>query len=241
MSKLLHYYHVYCDGRRNWLHCVEEHCVALRTSGLENALEGPVIVGVVGDRDQRSAVRSKFRECGVNAWISSSVYTTWEQRTLQALWLRAQQNADGLVLYAHTKGAANPSVRQDKWREDMTRLLVKNWEDCVHLLEHEPIDVVGAYRIVNDGVAKAAFGGGADEVAAFLNKETGSDIEVGPVFPEQGKAILAGNYFWSTMKWVRSLDRPLNRSRYDAEQWIGNENSEGITPTLYNLEPWRVE
>src|SRR5208283_418164 len=86
--RLQHYYHVYANRTDGWKVCVEEHCDALKSSGLLDQLDGPVIVGVVGDRLDRRLVREAFRAYEVPVWISSSVYTTWEQRTLAPLWAR---------------------------------------------------------------------------------------------------------------------------------------------------------
>lgn len=256
---IFHYYHVYCDPADNWRHIVADHCHALREGGLLSALDDYVRIGVVADSaDQRHEVQDVFDAEGVQTRMfrRTGEYTTWEQRTLIPMWLTAAADIaagnQSLVLYAHTKGAANPSVRQDTWRERMTQLLVLDWKKCVKAFDgriinldgrsrvFEPVDLVGMYRIVNDGEAQKAFGDGADAVAHFLNVELGIELPVGARFPEVGQSIFAGNFWWSTSAWIASKYAPGTASRYDAETWIGQPNMEGREPACWNIADWEA-
>ena len=146
----------------------------------------------------------------------------------------------GVVLYAHTKGAANPSVRQDTWRKGMTHVMVDGWKDCVNKFKSDlSVDIVGMYRIVNNGDVRYA-GDGADVVAAALNKDLGIDLPVTPPFPEVGQAIFAGNFWWTTTDWVASKRMPGLLSRYDAETWISEHNRLGRYPTVINISEWEL-
>ena len=234
--KLYHYYHAYLN-EPGWVKIVGEHFKAVYDSGLYAQLAEPVHVGLVGGIKEQTDFWEYMKWLGVPYQQVNANEGRWEQTTLFPMWWRSHV-MDGAVLYAHTKGAAHPSPIQDHWRKKMTDLVVGEWSSCVDMLELFGIDVAGAYRIMNDG-SKDAFGrNGADQVADALNKDLGLDLEVGPVFPEVGKAIFAGNFFWSTWKWIRSLNAPGMASRYDAEQWIGNANIEGREPTVFNMEEW---
>ena len=239
MRDLFHFYHVYADPAGLWHEVVNDHFEACEKSGLLDVLSGPVRIGVVGAQKDRYAVYAQldrgFRD---DYRIKGSAVEGFEQVTLFPLWCEMGGLTNGAVLYSHTKGVAHPSVRQDDWRRKMTAEVVGRWDRCAAILDIGAADLVGSYRIVNDGEAQAAFGDGADAVAAGLNAELGIDLPVGPVFPEVGQSIYAGNFWWATSQWVASLDAPAVRSRYDAETWIGGPNQDGVLPTNYNLAEW---
>lgn len=236
--KLHHYYHVYAIGDE-WEDIVVEHFEALWHYGLQQVLDGPVHVGVVGEMADRYRMWKLCQALGADVDAVNFGPSTWEQATLYPMWRNAASQ-DGLVLYAHTKGAANPSPRNHEWRRRMTDLLVGDWLKCVSLMRDGTVDLVGAYRIVNDGEAQNAFGDGADYVAAQLNKELGTDIEVGPRFPEVGQAIFAGNFWWANYSWIKSLLAPRLESRYDAETWVGGPNRNGALPLVHSVEKWEA-
>lgn len=251
MSKLLrHYYHVYADGD-HWQDIVLEHFYALGISGLLDKLSEPVQVVVIGPKKAQqdaqfllqrcSSLGGLVRDYGVYHYIDGGS-TGWEQATLMRMWEKAQSHdMRGAVLYAHTKGAAHPSIRQDSWRQRMTQLCIGRWEAYVDAIDWLDVDVAGAYHIVNDGEAQDAFGDGADIVAGQLNQDLGTTLEVGPVFPEVGQAIFAGNFWWADWSWIGSLNAPRMDSRYDAETWIGGVNKDGRIPTVFNMERWHSE
>ena len=224
-----------------WRPIVAEHFEAVLESGLLDELAEPIRVGIVGPLYQRTLVSQwLFENYGKRVVVVSSEQEGFEQVTLHQLWQRTLAGSVG-ILYAHTKGVAHPSVRQDQWRREMTDLLVNDWRRCVRLLTYTEADVVGAYRILNDGMARDAFGDGADEVAARLNAELGTDLEVGDRFPEVGQAIFAGNFWWASGSWIRSLNEPSTHSRYDAETWVASANRNGVEPKLFNLKAWEMK
>ena len=238
MRKLLHYYHAYVAGEADvWKRIMVEHFTALESSGLLARLNVPVRIGLVGDPFERYDAW-QWLDTHLPAFeVVAAERTGFEQVTLHQLWERTKVGTDA-VLYAHTKGGAHPSPRQDQWRHELTQSLVHGWRQCVRHLDYS--DVVGAYHIVNDGEAQGYAGDGANAVAAALNKELGITLPVDPVFPEVGEAIFAGNFFWAASDWILSLLAPLERSRYDAETWIGGANRYGRKPTVHNVQEWMM-
>jgi len=240
MRDLYHFYHVYCDEADKWTEVVPEHFNALYQSGLLAALSAPVKVGIIGNANQRLEVCDVIHEMCLPFTVVAVAQTGWEQETLRSLHSFSYQREGSAVLYAHTKGVAHPSDRQDDWRRRMTELLITDWKNCVLPLSMCEADIVGAYRLVNDGEAQGYAGDGADAVAAMLNDELGVQIPVGPRFPEVGEAIFAGNFWWATLDWIDSLKPPSCRSRYNAETWVGSTNSRGEEPRVKNVKLWTV-
>lgn len=190
-----HFYHVYAAGQ--WEEPVEEHVLALRGSGLLDRL-GVLRVGLVGDDAQRKQVRTFLRGRGVDFDVVGEADVGWEQVTQVPLH-RFAQSADGLVLYAHTKGAANPHVPVNRpWRRTMCYYNVTRWEDCVTVLAADEADVCGVY---------------------WLRM---------PQAPEHADHswFFAGTYWWARLEFLRRLQEPPQRSRWDAEGWIGYQQDE---------------
>lgn len=235
MRDLYHYYHAYVNGDPDvWRPVVRDHFHTLRSSGLLDQLAAPVKIGVVGNAAARDRLWKTLDKLNIDRHIVAVNQMGWEQITLYPLWAAAESMPDGAVLYAHTKGVAHPSPRQEQWRQSMQAMLVGMWGRCVEALDK--CDVIGAYRIVNDGVAQAAFGDGATDVLQQLNAECGTAIPTEPKFPEIGEAIFAGNYWWSTTAWIGNLPAPRMRSRYDAETWVGQRGNDGYDPSVGSPE-----
>jgi hypothetical protein len=124
------FYHVWAPGR--WQEPLTEFLGALSDS----SFDGPLHVGIVGNFAERAAVQVFLdRDC---EFIPSR--NGWEQITLDAVRDYAQQTS-GAVLYAHTKGAYNPSKRQEEIRTVLHDQVVRQWrQNVVQLADH---DVVG--------------------------------------------------------------------------------------------------
>jgi len=188
-----HYYHVYADGEWTWP--VSEHMEACDRSGLLEAA-GCVNVGLVGQPDARDRVRSWLVAQNVTFRVVSEQDTGWEQVT-QARLHADSFTVDGCVLYAHTKGAANPHVPVNHpWRRTMCYYNVTRWRESVAALR-EGYDVSGVY---------------------WLRM---------PQAPEHADHnwFFAGTYWWTTMGFLRGLQPPPVNHRWDAEGWIGYEKS----------------
>lgn len=133
MTRLVHYYHIYADGR--WKDPLNGHITALTESGLLDALDF-LGVGVVGSDDNRTEVKevlpSKFN-------VVAEAEGGWEQVTHTPLAENVKKPSK--ILYAHTKGAANSRHDQNNWRKEMTDGVVYHWRECVDLLNQ--YDAVG--------------------------------------------------------------------------------------------------
>lgn len=182
-----HFYHLYADGA--WGQPLAEHVAAWRTVTAPKQLTIGIVgsvhnVGLAGDTlpdllDDYDAV-DVSGGCG------------WEQDTLRLI-VQALPNMYGgdLVLYAHTKGAANPSVTNTAWRGCMTRNLVRGWRS-----------------------ATQAVGNGADTVGChwLTPQKHPRSVRV----PYYG-----GNFWWATPEHLKRLPEPSDESRYHGEAWLG--------------------
>jgi hypothetical protein len=124
--RLSHFYHVFADG--DWEIPATEHFEELRVSGLLDELDG-IYLGVVGSRENRRKVKRALRH-----HVAVEAVEGWEQVTLNKLRDFCQTD-DGLVLYAHTKGAWSQSELARVWRVSMTHDVVTRWRECVYALE----------------------------------------------------------------------------------------------------------
>lgn len=184
--RLLHYYHVYqADG---WERIVNEHINALESSGLFEFVQ-QVRLGVVGD--DADLALDMFLSRGIRASLVAKADDGWEQVTLKALYDGLED--DTLILYAHTKGVANPSALNDAWRQSMTDQLVGNWQNCVRLLEVRGCEAVGCHWLT-------------PEALSWANVKS-------PYF--------AGNFWWAKSELLRRCGEPLTETRYEAEAWLG--------------------
>lgn len=149
---LSHFYHVFADG--NWQTPVTEHLDHLERSGLAAALDS-FGVGIVGSHLNRLEVID-FIDRRLQIDHLAEAEDGWEQVTLN---LMLDRMGDSLVLYAHTKTAANYSDMHDQWRKSMTYFMVHRWRECVELLGE--YDTVGCHRIEpEDGNPLQGFWGG---------------------------------------------------------------------------------
>jgi hypothetical protein len=128
-----------------------------------------------------------------------------ELRTLRALekWLPGHE--DWLVLYFHSKGATHKvgDTHSDAWRECSMHHLVKNWRECVRLIDDYKFDSVGCHWMCGE------------------ETPPGQSIWAGNAFWATGR-------FLNTLPSVMDRDRIKQfgldnvDSRYESEVWIGN-------------------
>ncbi len=128
VTPIHHYYHVYADGA--WHGPITEHVEALRSSGLAARAGFSFHVGMVGRTENVETVRRYLDTTDLSWSLIASAAAGWEQLTLSAL-TRDSRVKDGLVLYAHTKGAYSPSRFNTDWRQRMTHFNVIRWADAV--------------------------------------------------------------------------------------------------------------
>jgi hypothetical protein len=186
--RLLHFYHAYAAGA--WRESVTEHLAALH----EAEFPWPLVLGLVGTPEMRDAVWGlvdhSFPVIDVIAADEG-----FEQLTLDAI-LRYAQQADGAVMYAHTKGSASLVWWQAQWRQWMTRALVGGWREALAALESGEYDVAGPH---------------------WISQELFPDREV-------ANPCFAGNFWMATCEYLRKLEPCEPTNRYEAEIWVGRAN-----------------
>lgn len=181
--ELAHFYHAYADG--NWKTAADEHLSAIAPIPFTHRC-----LGVVGTPRHRAEVSAYFP-----GWeVVVEADTGYEDLTLNRLRAFAQ-DAEGKVLYAHTKGAGTSYWFNDLWRQRMTEGVAGQWQRCVTLLDSH--DAVGSYWLTP--------------------QEWGAGV-VGPI------PLFAGNFWWATTAYLRKLPEIAPISRYEAEVWVGKNN-----------------
>jgi hypothetical protein len=205
MVSLHHFYHVYanqdCNGHEDsWKEPVDLHFNSLLKSGLSQKIDS-VKIGIVGNEKSIQEFKKFVNNYGVPYEIVAKKVSGWEQVTQNAL-LDFSETNDGYVLYAHTKGSFNNNQLNKNWRETMTHFNIDNWRTAVKKLKK--YDAVGCYWYDN----------------SYESKD--------PNHPHQGQRWFAGTFWWSKLDLIRDLPLPRNKTRWDAEVWIGNIDSNKI-------------
>ena len=236
-----HYYHLCAVN--DWRRIVGEHFVALESSGLVDELDS-IKVGVVGETHEREAACAFVTHWFPKAEIVAEAGAGWEQITQFPLWFEAQGGAVGRVLYAHTKGVWNHNDPNERWRKAMTKWLITEWRTAVALLDDDR-DVVGCHQLEEAvwpyEVPHWLGIGGARHISEMLNRETDGEYPFDPDGSEWAdeprpirQAIhFSGNFWWTTMDWIRELPLPSLKDRFQAEQWVGCIKQ----PRVVNLQP----
>lgn len=150
--RLAHFYHAYAG---EWRVPVAEHMAALA----DCKFDGPMYLGLVGNVENRAEVEREMRAIRAVV-VKADEDAGWEQVTLREVLRYAQEN-DGAVLYAHTKGAANPSDFQHVWRQWMTRLVVKDHRPVLADMQDGGFDAAGCHWLTPemDNAPFRMFGG----------------------------------------------------------------------------------
>lgn len=116
-----------------------------------------------------------------------------ERPTMQIMqdWLKGHEG--WAVCYFHMKGVSHPGDLYSPWRHCMERVIIDNWERCVHLLV-EGYDTVGAHWLTP---------------ARY------------PVLA--GQRYWGGNFWWAAAKYLAALPPlpPQSGKYYSGEAWIG--------------------
>lgn len=176
-----HFYHIYADGQ--WRQPVEEHVRALKQS----EFPGKLYIGLVGSSVNRDAVKAFLPDAVV---IAEAEYG-WEQVTQIPMWEFSQLN-EGLILYAHTKGAYSPIDVNVRWRRSMTYWNVLQWRDAV-----EKLKTHGAY--------------GCHWIQPLISMPE----------HKLGNWMFAGTFFWTHCELMRTWPKPALTHRHEAEGFIG--------------------
>lgn len=245
---LYHFYHVYADG--DWKPIVDEHLRALRSSGLYDVL-GAFNVGIVGQPAQRDAVRDMIERHCMRYSVVAEADEGWEQITVNALvrWsAEPTSKRNGVVLYAHTKGAAFPGKFPDRWRRAMTNRVVRDWRSITSAFFTGQWDTAGCFLIrepmYEPSVPVFAGVHGVSTVVERLTaaaQDAGVEYNYGgeidePV-PVRERLHYSGNFWWATLDWICQLPYPCaSETRWDAEMQIGRAK-DGTLPRALDLQP----
>lgn len=181
-----HWYHVWAQGE--WREPVAEHLDALAACGYD----GPFHVGVVGAPERRAEALAELNAIRPPDSIAEAE-TGWEQVTLHPLHEYSQTH-DGAILYAHTKGASDPSTINIAWRRSMSWHLVRNLHACKGAIE-QGYDVVGCHWLTPE--------------------EFPGHVQHAPL------PCLGGNFWLASCEYLKRLAPCAVSCRHDAEGWIG--------------------
>lgn len=182
-----HFYHIYADGK--WLEPVSEHVRALKMGLLDHLTTFQI--GLVGSEQNCNDVKNWLNEQGVKYGVCAESRSGWEQVTQIPMWEFCQSN-DGVVLYAHSKGASSQAEVNVRWRRSMIYWNVIRWRDSVtKLQDHETSGCHWIYPLLSMPEHK------------------------------RGNPMYAGTFWWARCELVRTFMRPPLTHRHEAEGWIG--------------------
>lgn len=196
--RLRHYFHVYADGRA-WREAIEDHVLALTEGDARQHID-EMVVGCVGKFENRNLALDYLLKgitpLGLTVQSVINADEGFEHVTLDAMRRWAQKEPrEGLVLYTHTKGAANPDRLATVWRRSMEIRLVRNLGENVALMERRPeLDAVGSYWLTHEEYPKLI-----------------------------DKPLFAGTYWLARASYIAKLPE-IDPDRFGAEYWIGQAN-----------------
>lgn len=207
---IAHFYHCFADG--NWQTPVTDHFEALTRYGLADVLTS-VHVGYVGSPENIAAAHCTVEHYVPGYTRCAEAPTGFEQETLEPMWKWVQDH-DGLVSYAHTKGASRNDPIDKPWRRAMEYHNFVDWRrPLVALLFGKSIAGCHWHR------------GGPSSIEGY---GTGG--------------MFGGNYFWTHAELLRQNVPPGRESRFAAEHWLGqlSEVMPITAETIEDLHPGMI-
>lgn len=182
-----HFYHIYADGK--WMEPVSEHVRALKMGLYDNL--NTFAIGLVGSAENRHAVIDYLNTEGLAYEVFAEALQGWEQVTQQKMWEFCQGN-EGAMLYAHSKGASDPSDVNIRWRRSMTWHNVCQWKFVVEKLKDH--DLYGCHWI---------------QPLVSMPEH------------RKGNWMAAGTFFWGRCELIARFPKPALNHRHEAEGWVG--------------------
>lgn len=143
-QKIYHFYHLWLGG--SWIEILHSHITALNNHGLMNRLE-MLYIGLVGSVNERAVAKRLLNVMGIKYTIIVEAEIGYEQVTQNALY-EFSKNNDGYVLYAHNKGASDPSEINISWRKSMTYHNIVQWQNAISYLPTK--DAVGCHWLAHE-------------------------------------------------------------------------------------------
>lgn len=211
MSDIYHWYHIYADG--DYKQPTKEHIWALKNFGLYGNLN-TLFVGIVGSEERMNGAQEFLKSLEIDFTICASEQVGWEQVTQTHMWEFAKDH-DGYCSYAHTKGASNPEHVTLSWRRGMEWYNYCNWKYAKRELDTGK-RVAGCHWIPLD----------------IPNSPASSEHH-----HNHSMGFFGGTYWWTTLKEIRSANKPDLINRHCAEHWIGQVRPYLQPGEVANLNP----
>lgn len=226
MSNVAHFYHVWADG--HWEMPLQEHLVYLRYYGYD----APLYIGNVGRSENREKVREALDGFSYEEITASGGH---EYITLNAAHTYAQDH-DGVVIYAHTKGATGINEHlMTPWRRIMLDVVIGNWRDTD--------DVLADYDVFGWAWGDERIGWPTGE-AGFLGNFWIARCDYVRTLPRCSPLRRGGNEIWlglrhprvlESEKWDRTVGPSVLQSVWShlLTRWEGwNENLANLSEHL---------
>lgn len=180
------FYHVWAEGQ--WETPLSEWMDALARS----SFHGPVFLGVVGPAYRRQDVMRKVKN--LDCSVVTHAATGYEWVTLECVAAYAKVY-EGAILYAHTKGASDPSELNRRWRWSMTEKLLQDFD--ANLRKLEEVDVVGSHWL-------------DESYPEYKFRE------------EWPPPFFAGNFWVARASYLRKLGQVSRETRFKSESWVAS-------------------
>lgn len=191
MTEIHAFFHIYADGQ--WGDPVRDYFHALLNYGLYEQLTS-LNIGFVGCRDNIERVKTYLRTLPITFNIVAESQFGWEQETIIPMW-EFSKTHEGLLTYAHSKGAAFQKDISQPWRRSMLYYNIVNWRTPVDLLLKDGKKIAGCHWIA--------------AAPSITNESWGFS------------GMFGGTFWWTKCEVLRENVSPTLRSRLDAEHWIG--------------------
>ncbi len=181
------FYHCFLDNDV-WPGMLAEYQQALR------GFDREVVVGAAGAPAGQRELRQRLS--GEDGTTVVTVAPASERGTMELVRAWALTYPEDAILYAHTKGASQPTDFNDRWRRSMQHHVVEGWENCRSILE-EGYDAVGCH---------------------WLHPDVFGEKTMGPT------PFFGGNYWLASCSYLRTLPPVPSEDRWGSERWIGMGN-----------------
>lgn len=182
--KVAAFYHAYLDNEV-WPAMLAEYQQALRS------FDGEIVVGAAGAHAGQQELRQRLS--GEDGTTVVTVDPTSERGTMELVRAWALTYPDQAIVYAHTKGASQPTEFNDRWRRSMTHHVVEGWGHCRSVLE-EGYDAVGCHWLHPDAFGESTMG---------------------------AVPFFGGNFWMARCSYLATLPPVSTEDRWASERWIG--------------------
>lgn len=143
-TKIHHFYHLWLGGP--WKEILHSHLSALINYGLMNQID-MINIGLVGYVSDREVAKRYLDAMNIKYKIVAESDAGYEQITQNALYEFSKHN-EGYVLYAHNKGASDPTNINIAWRKSMTYHNIVQWRTAISYLLYK--DAVGCHWLTHE-------------------------------------------------------------------------------------------